>query len=103
MTRTQFRAALVGFGARILFIAICFGVVGGGIEGLMSQTFNVPERVRALEVENEADHMVLEMINNRVDSLASEVSQLHGIGIGVGGALGILQIVSLVAARKARP
>ncbi len=100
MTARQVRSLVVGYCARLLFLAICCGLVGGGIEGFRAsgQNFNVPERVRALEVQS--TEQSLEVIRLRVayDALNDSVQEMHGIGIAVGGALGILQIISMIAA-----
>ena len=104
MTSEQLRATIITVCARFLFLMICFAVIGGGVLGLLnSQTFNIPERVRAVEIENQNTMLEISMLRQDQARLADAVSELHGIGIAVGSVLAILQIVAMVAAKRQKP
>lgn len=100
VTIQELRAAVIHYAAQLLFIAVCCALIGGGIQGLRSQTFNMPERVRALEVEGADQSAEITMLRAEQERERESIAELHGMGIAVGSSLAVLQLLSMVFSRK---
>lgn len=95
------RAAALTY-ARIGFLMCCCGVIGGSIS-LRVHAQGIPsiqERAAKLEVSGalmETRQAILEM---RQDHADSAIATMQGVGIGLGSALGFLQVLQIILGRS---
>ena len=128
MNLAEFRDSLIVHVSRILFIAVCGCILGGGISGLLlsrvaaqGRTDVVDEQLTRQETQlgaqgvalgvQEREQQILEReieslkVDGRrkdeaISDLRDQVSIMHGIGIAVGSVLGVLMFMQMFFSRK---
>ena len=89
---------------RLAFFGLCAGFVGASLSLLLhAQTQTMPERAAKLEVATSLLQTQVEMMQREIDHLGSEVATMDGIGIGLGSALGLLQVLQIVLGKRGVP
>lgn len=101
MTRYQkVRAAIMNY-ARIAFLMCCCAVVGASVSlRLHAQGMpSIQERAAKLEVARDLLEARVGILEREQFHDDSEISTMQGVGIGLGSALGLLQLVQIVLGR----
>jgi hypothetical protein len=85
---------------RVLAMVLCFCFASASIAMLVHAQSTVAERTARLEVMGITSDARLARLESDLSHLQSEVATMNGIGIGVGTALGLLQVLQMVLGRK---
>lgn len=92
------RAALTY--VRVVILCICVGFASASTTMLVHAQGTIAERTARLEGVGVNTEARLGRIESDLSHMQSEVATMNGIGIGVGTALGLLQVLQMVLGRK---
>lgn len=106
MPRSKRLAFQVLMVARISFICISAALVGGAVHSFifaqptesLAQAI-LSERLTKNEVQVQMQAAEIALLRQTVAQQEKDISELHGIGIGLGSILIILQVIQMVAGR----
>ena len=96
----RIRAALLTY-ARALFLCICCGFIGANIS-LLLHAQPIPQlqiQTAKLEVSTALLEAEVDTLKREQQHTDGEVSTMQGIGVGLGAALGMLQILQIMLGR----
>jgi uncharacterized protein YlxW (UPF0749 family) len=87
--------------ARVMFLMLCSGFIGASVAVLVhAQSTNNGERIARVESTAAVVSTQVTTLQEQVFHLQSQVATMSGIGIGLGAALTLLQILQMILGRK---